>query len=299
MSHLKKLFDSRPWYAMVPDQDHTVVTDGYGTYDADDYLTAMRATNGHTVIGYVPTRRTFSVDLSEISGAEARAWWFNPRDGSVTNFATYPTGGNQSFTSPDTEDWVLILDDSSQSFGVPGAGLGTAPTISGIPNQLTALNTPTAAIPFTISDADTPATNLTLGGESSNPALVPAGNIVFEGSGSDRTVIVTPALNQTGSATITVRVSDWLYSTDALFVVTVKSPGVSLVVPAQTAGQIASSGFRLYVTAGSPGTLAIECTTNFASWQEIATIVYTDSPVEVVDPNATQSVARFYRARQP
>ena len=47
-----------------------------------------------------------------------------------------------------------------------------------------------------------------MSGSSNNPTLVPNGNIVFGGSGANRTVTVTPAANQSGTATITVTVSD-------------------------------------------------------------------------------------------
>src|SRR5207247_10038606 len=43
---------------------------------------------------------------------------------------------------------------------------------------------------------------------SSNPGLVPDGNIVFGGSGADRTFTLTPAANQSGTAWITIMVAD-------------------------------------------------------------------------------------------
>jgi hypothetical protein len=49
--------------------------------------------------------------------------------------------------------------------------------------------------------------SLTVSGSSNNTTLVPNANIVFGGSRANRTVTVTPAANQTGSAT-TVTVSD-------------------------------------------------------------------------------------------
>lgn len=114
MSHLKWLFDRRPWHAMTPDQDHSFVTAGYGTFGMDDYLTALRSTNGSTVIAYVPTRRTFTVNLARISGAQANAWWFNPRTGRATFIAAYPTAGPVAFTPPDFSDWLLVVDDAAQ-----------------------------------------------------------------------------------------------------------------------------------------------------------------------------------------
>ena len=86
------------------------------------------------------------------------------------------------------------------------------------------MNTPTAAIPVTISDADTPAGSLTLSGNSSNPTLVPTNNLVFGGNGANRTVTVSPAADQTGSATITVSVSDGTNSASDTFVLTVSLP---------------------------------------------------------------------------
>ena len=70
-------------------------------------------------------------------------------------------------------------------------------------------------------DIETAAASLTLGGASSNPTLVPNANIVFGGSGANRTVTLTPAANQSGSATITVTVSDGPLTASDTFVLTV------------------------------------------------------------------------------
>ena len=59
-----------------------------------------------------------------------------------------------------------------------------------------------------MGDVETAAADLTVTGSSSNTALVPNANIVFGGSGANRTVTVTPAANQFGTATITVTVTD-------------------------------------------------------------------------------------------
>lgn len=88
------------------------------------------------------------------------------------------------------------------------AGVNSPPTISSIPNQRTAANTPTPAVAFTVGDAETPAGDLTLSAESSNPTLVPPANVTFGGSGADRTVTVTPATGEQGTASITVTVTD-------------------------------------------------------------------------------------------
>src|SRR5439155_342260 len=80
------------------------------------------------------------------------------------------------------------------------ATANTAPTISSIADPTTSQNTLPAALPFSVGDAQTAAGSLIVSGASSNPTLVPVGNIVFGGSGANRTATVTPALNQTGTA---------------------------------------------------------------------------------------------------
>ena len=95
------------------------------------------------------------------------------------------------------------------------------PTISGIADQLTTVNTLTPAIPFTIHDADSPLVTLTLSLDSSNSLLVPTNNIIVGGSGTNRTLTVTPAAHQIGSATITVTLTDGLLATNVSFLLTV------------------------------------------------------------------------------
>src|SRR5262249_7429141 len=103
----------------------------------------------------------------------------------------------------------------------PDCGPNTPPTISNIPNQSIFQDHSTGPIAFTVGDAEVAAANLQLSAASSNQGLVPNGNIVFGGSGANRTVTVTPAAGQTGSATITVTVNDGPNNTNMNFVLTV------------------------------------------------------------------------------
>jgi len=127
----------------------------------------------------------------------------------------------------------------------------TPPTISAIADRTIDQDTATSAIPFTVGDAETPATSLTLSGASSNATLVPVSNIVFGGSGANRTVTVTPAAGQNGLATITVTVTDGLGATaDSAFVLTVNAISASTT----TNGPTATAGFsRIKVTAPYTG----------------------------------------------
>jgi formylglycine-generating enzyme required for sulfatase activity len=97
----------------------------------------------------------------------------------------------------------------------------TYPTISDIVAQSISAVSNTGAWTFTIGDAQTEASTLTLSGSSSNTTLISDSNIVFGGSGANRTVTVTPTSGQTGTATITVTVSDGSLSSSDTFALTV------------------------------------------------------------------------------
>ena len=121
MMHWGRLFRSRPWFELVPDQKHEVVTAGLGEFRGLDYLAAGRSVDGSTVIAYMPTRRTITVDMSKVSGAQALGWWFDPSTGKATAAGAFPTSGTREFTPPAEGDWVLVLDDASRRRLPPGS----------------------------------------------------------------------------------------------------------------------------------------------------------------------------------
>jgi hypothetical protein len=119
---MKALFEPRAWYELVPDQGHTVVTAGYGTFSStdsiagNDYVTAARTPSGKLVMAYVPSARTITVDMSQLSGP-VTARWYDPVVGTFTSIAGSPFAntGLSDFTTPGThadgaEDWVLVLE---------------------------------------------------------------------------------------------------------------------------------------------------------------------------------------------
>ena len=105
---------------------------------------------------------------------------------------------------------------------------GFAPTIGAVANQVIDEDATLAPIAFTIGDAETNAGSLVVTATSSNTALVPDANIVLGGSGSNRTISLTPAANANssangGPATITLAVSDGVNVTSTTFAVTVQA----------------------------------------------------------------------------
>jgi hypothetical protein len=121
-------FTSLPWQDLVPDQDHAVVTAGFGTpgdletkTSRSDFCTASRTPDGSYVIAYMPTARTITVNMASLR-AKATAKWFDPTNATYTTIPGGPFGntGTRQFAPPkyshgDTEsDWILLLEVSRQ-----------------------------------------------------------------------------------------------------------------------------------------------------------------------------------------
>lgn len=128
MVHVKRLVEERAWHELVPDQDHSVVTKGYGTFGVDDrsaggdYVAAARTRDGSLVIAYISSTgtdaRTLTVDMTKLGGS-ANAKWFNPTSGVYTTISGSPfaNSGSRDFTTPGdngpgANDWVLLLEAS-------------------------------------------------------------------------------------------------------------------------------------------------------------------------------------------
>lgn len=99
----------------------------------------------------------------------------------------------------------------------------TPPTITALGSQATLVNQATVPAPFLISDAETAAGNLVVAATSSDPALVPDGNIAIGGTDHERTVTIIPAVNKVGNCSITLSVSDGTVSTSTSFDVLVNA----------------------------------------------------------------------------
>lgn len=116
MEHWGKLFRSRRWFDLVPDQRHTLVTSGLGEFNGLDYLAAASTPDGRLVMAYMPSERTFTVDLGYMPAGKVRAWWFNPRNGTQVSPSEISAKGVRAFTPPAAGDWVFVLDDGSGAY---------------------------------------------------------------------------------------------------------------------------------------------------------------------------------------
>ena len=194
------------------------------------------------------TNVTYTVVTRYVLSNAFSTIWINPTaqsDPSITdtNVLPYDIGSNglptngpinisaYNFRQASGEGTMLIDNLKVGTVFADVAGLNTSPAISSISDQSIPANSNTAALPFTVSDAETPASSLTVTATSGNTTLVPNSplNLALGGSGTNRTITVTPATGQQGSALITVNVSDSVNISSTTFTVTVGAPTISAI----------------------------------------------------------------------
>ena len=101
------------------------------------------------------------------------------------------------------------------------AVVSSSPSLSEILPQSTDEDTP-IAVPFTVADPDTDVNTLTFKTDSANLTLVLASQVVVQpGSGPNRTLLITPQPQLSGSSEITLTVSDGANSASRKFLLTV------------------------------------------------------------------------------
>ncbi len=106
---------------------------------------------------------------------------------------------------------ITVSDGSltaSDTFNLNINSVNDKSTISDVANLSTDEDTQTPLITFTISDVDNAPSRLVVTATSSNQIRVPDANITLGGMTANRNIRITPAANQTGTATITLTVSD-------------------------------------------------------------------------------------------
>jgi hypothetical protein len=112
---MRRLFELRPWYRLVPDP--SVIAAGQG--EGEDHVQAARAEDSGFVIAYVPSGKPVSIHMDKISGTEIKARWYDPRKGTWISIGQYPPTGVREYIPPsqgDKNDWVLVLEDAGKDY---------------------------------------------------------------------------------------------------------------------------------------------------------------------------------------
>jgi hypothetical protein len=119
MGHIRRLFESRPFTKLVPDQ--SIIMNGPDTGPAK--VRAALASDGSFAFIYSPRGEPFMVRVNAIRASRIRGTWFDPRYGITEPIHTTDTPGFQTFVPPTSGrgcDWLLVLDDATASFPTPG-----------------------------------------------------------------------------------------------------------------------------------------------------------------------------------
>lgn len=116
--------------------------------------------------------------------------------------------------------------DSGYSNVLTHTAFNGAPTITAIADQTVAFGASGTPLAFQVGDDATAPELLGLSAQSSNPAVVALSGIVLGGSGVQRTITVSPVNGASGSAVITVRVSDGTLMASRSFTFTVLGASV-------------------------------------------------------------------------
>jgi len=176
------------------DQDFTIVVSGPPTIQFSDFSSGM----GEPPFSITPPNSNSAGIFSYSSS--------NPAVATITGNTVTINGVGTS-----------IITASQAAYGYYSAGTATAtltvstntaPTISNILPQSLCTGATTAPLAFTVGDAQTASSNLVTTVVSGNQALVPNNAIVLGGSLANRFLTVTPVAGMTGTALITLNVTD-------------------------------------------------------------------------------------------
>jgi len=119
MGFVKKLFESRPFLNMIPNQQ--ILVDYYG----QDYnnIKAAKGKDSSFFIIYLPKGNTVKLQMQKLKADNVNGYWYNPREGTSKKIETFKNlKKNMSFvppTSGERTDWVIILDDARKNYMDP------------------------------------------------------------------------------------------------------------------------------------------------------------------------------------
>ena len=115
MGLVRKFFELRPWYKMVPDQ--SVIAIGQG--DGEDHIQATRADDGSFIVAYLPFGHRIGVHMDKLAATRIKALWYDPREGTWSGIGEYTNRGIREFVPPsngDHNDWLLVLEDQTRKY---------------------------------------------------------------------------------------------------------------------------------------------------------------------------------------
>jgi subtilisin-like proprotein convertase family protein len=216
--------------AVDPDLPPSIGTLEPQSIDEDGALEILfTVADEDTLVSEVATTATSSNqnlvadDAITVSGTgRTRSLLLTPRpDANGSAVITLAATDGRSTTTNSFELTVLPVNDEPVLGSIPDITIGSGET--------------SGAATFTVADPDS--TEFVLSATSSNTDLLPSGNILFSGSGENRTVAVETVPGRSGWSVVEVVLSDGQASTSLTFTVSVARP--------PTLGTFAAAGLPL------------------------------------------------------
>lgn len=118
MGYLRRLFESRPYQKLLPNQD--VILNGPKT--GDKKIRAMLARDSSFAFIYTPYGEKFTVDKNIIKAKRVKEIWWDTRYGVAYHIHSTDNWGYQTYTPPTNgrgNDWLLILESEEAGFPLP------------------------------------------------------------------------------------------------------------------------------------------------------------------------------------
>ena len=119
MSYVRKLFESRPFLKMIP--DNQILTDYFGQ-DYDN-IKAARGKDSSFFLVYLPQGNTVKLQMKKLKADSVSGFWYNPREGVSKKINTFENPIKDMGFIPPTSgprtDWILVLDDANKNYTDP------------------------------------------------------------------------------------------------------------------------------------------------------------------------------------
>jgi hypothetical protein len=109
-AYLAKFFMTIPWWTLSPAPE--LLKEQPGEQDVHRYVLVSASDRGDLVVAYMPMGGTIRLDATQVK-EELTGSWCNPRTGARQAAIALDPSGVATFTAPDNEDWLLILQNSS------------------------------------------------------------------------------------------------------------------------------------------------------------------------------------------
>jgi hypothetical protein len=118
MQYLRRLFESVPFWKLVPDQ--SIILNGPTTGGAK--IRSARSSDASFAIVYSPFGAGFTLNKTVVKATRFKEFWYDPRYGVSYEIDQPERWGIQTYAPPTNgrgQDWVLLIEDATAGFSQP------------------------------------------------------------------------------------------------------------------------------------------------------------------------------------